>query len=324
MYPVTLAPRGWDSAISRAITIAEEMNSLGIRPTLRAVFYRLAAKGYLVHSQTAYRKLSSRLAEARRAGRAPWGLFEDRSRSEMPSPTPWVEPEPVEDVLRRELSFALDLAEGAVKLPRWYGQRYYVEVWVEKEAMSGYFEFANRDWEVTVFPHRGYASATWLYKKSLRFREALSAGRKVVLLQFGDWDPSGLDIPRAIEEEFRRTFGLDVEVLRVALTPEQIAEFGLPTVPPGDPSYERVKKDPRYGRFVEVCRRHGIPPHVVELDAMVGQRPSEFVRLVEDAIRRYFDWETYKAVLRIQRERIDRLRSLKSKIQAALREAGGA
>lgn len=42
-----------------------------LKPTLRQVMYRLAAEGVLPHTPPMYRRLSSRLAQARREGRFP-------------------------------------------------------------------------------------------------------------------------------------------------------------------------------------------------------------------------------------------------------------
>lgn len=79
-------------------------------------------------------------------------------------------------------------------------------------------------------PCKGYPSLTFLHEALQRFKAAEQAGKQVVILYFGDYDASGEDIPRSIEENFVK-FGLPVEVRRIALTEQMVVEMNLPPAP---------------------------------------------------------------------------------------------
>jgi hypothetical protein len=102
--------------------------------------------------------------------------------------------------------------------------------------------------------------------------------KPVYLYYFGDYDPSGVDISRHIEERLR-ALAPDAEIhfIRVAVNQDQIAEMNLPTRPT-KPTDSRSKKFA--GESVEV---DAIDPH--RLRAMVHQvirrhiDPDELSRL---------------------------------------------
>jgi hypothetical protein len=83
--------------------------------------------------------------------------------------------------------------------------------------------------------------------------DVFEQGRPAVLIYAGDFDPSGEDIDR---DFVARTDCFD-EVVRVALTPEQVVRHALPPQP-------GKTADPRAGAFVG---RHGRLVQV-ELDAL--------------------------------------------------------
>ena len=110
-------------------------------------------------------------------------------------------------------------------------------------------------------------------------------------------------------------YGGDAEFVRIAMNPDQIVRYDLPSIPHDDPKAERVRKDPRYPKFLEFCKSWGVDPNIVELDAFVGLKPKEFRELVISNIERYFDKEIYKEVKRIENRRIEEARKLKSEIE---------
>ena len=149
----------------------------------------------------------------------------------------------------------------------------YVTEWItvhncEKEALRGFFEPLARRYRVNLVVCRGYPSIT-------RIREAreqrVPRGARYVILYFGDWDPSGEDIFRWINEELR-PYG--IEVRKVALTREQVERYNLPSMPAND-------RDPRYRRYVE---RYG--RYAVELDAL---HPAVLRDIVRRSILEYMD-----------------------------------
>jgi hypothetical protein len=93
-------------------------------------------------------------------------------------------------------------------------------------------------------------------------------------LYFGDFDPSGEDIPRSVKVNIER-LKCNITVERRALNPEQIKAMSLPGVPP-------KKTDSR--------TRNWDGGSVVELDAV---EPRTLEKMCTDAIMEYFDEDRY-------------------------------
>jgi hypothetical protein len=73
-------------------------------------------------------------------------------------------------------------------------------------------------------------------------------GKKINVLYFGDFDPSGEDMDRHIRQSFA-TFGLKdtINFQRIAVTKEQIEKFNLPPVPDNQETLDKVNNDTRMG-----------------------------------------------------------------------------
>ena len=76
---------------------------------------------------------------------------------------------------------------------------------------------------------RGYSSVTFLHSAA----EAIAEQGKPAFIYFlGDWDPSGRDIPRAVEEGLKEFAPeADIAFTRIAVTEDQIDFLKLPTRP---------------------------------------------------------------------------------------------
>jgi hypothetical protein len=111
----------------------------------------------------------------------------------------------------------------------------YIEIWTEKEALSGIIWGEASDYGVPVLVSKGMPSLTQLYQTALQVRSASRARKKAFIYQFGDHDPSGVLIPQTIEsrlEELCEKLKCPPPTVdRVSLTLEHIAEFDLPTRP---------------------------------------------------------------------------------------------
>jgi hypothetical protein len=143
----------------------------------------------------------------------------------------------------------------------WDNQPVYVEIWLEKDALAGVLYEVTQHWDVPLMVTRGYPSLSYLHEAA----ESIAAENKpAYLYYFGDYDPSGLDIPRATEAGLREMAPTaEIHFRRVAVTQQQIYELDLPTRPtkPSDPRRKNFA-----GESVEV---DAIPPAV--LREMVGQ-----------------------------------------------------
>ena len=160
----------------------------GYTLTLRQLYYQLVAGEVIPNHDKVYKKLSSILGDLRMCGQLDWGAIEDRGR--VPYLKYWV----------HGIQDALKDAAGHYRLRRQSGQDVDVEVWTEKDAISGILKRVTDEFHVRLVVNKGYSSASAMYKAYRRFVSQINQGQKVVILYFGDHDPSGLDMIRDIRD----------------------------------------------------------------------------------------------------------------------------
>lgn len=177
--------------------------------------------------------------DARKESLIPWGWVEDRLRRP------------------RHVSMWDDLADFAETVRRayrrdvWDEQPGYLEVWLEKDALSGIFEVVLNQYGVSLNVGRGYDGWDSIHNAAERYEDRDS----VTILYFGDLDPSGEDMVRSLRERLA-FFDCTPEVVKCALTKEDIRRYDLP-------SDFTKKSDTRAVKFVA---KHGDVS--VELDAL--------------------------------------------------------
>jgi hypothetical protein len=90
----------------------------------------------------------------------------------------------------------------------WRDADSYVEIWLEKDALSGVLYPVTSLFDVPLMVARGYASLSFLHSA-----DTYIASLKVpaYVYHLGDYDPSGQDAARAIEET-RREMAPDAEI----------------------------------------------------------------------------------------------------------------
>lgn len=211
--------------------IIEEYATEGYRLTLRQLYYQLVSREIISNQLKEYAKLSTFLVKGRMAGVVDWEAIEDRIR--VPFIPYWVQ----------GLDDAIDDTIEQYRLNRQKGQEVYIELWVEKDALSGVLKRITSYYHVYLVVNRGYSSCTAMYDAYKRFREKEREGKRIVVLYLGDYDPSGLDMIRDIRDRFRE-FGVNPEVRPIGLTIEQIRRFN----PPPNPT---KIKDPRAKWYIE-------------------------------------------------------------------------
>jgi hypothetical protein len=169
----------------------------------------------------------------------------------------------------------------------------YVQVWVEKDAMSGVVMPVTNEFGLDLYVTRGFASVTYLQNAA----DYISAeDRPVYVYLLTDYDPAGMNIADKVEEElYERSGYADVSVERLAVTPDQIEAWSLPTRP--------TKRPKRHLTHYE--RSHGSAS--VELDAVP---PDTLRALLRSAIEQHMDqWklDQMKMVEQEEREGLGRL-----------------
>lgn len=168
--------------------IVEEYQAQGYVLTLRQLYYQLVSRDVIPNKQTEYSKLSTLLKEGRMAGIVDWEAIEDRLRK--PSrPSAFDSPADI-----------INAAINQYRKDRQEGQPVYLEVWVEKDALSGVLSRVTKVFGVPIMVNRGYSSASAMFDSYERFMQAFENKQTVKILYLGDFDPSGLDMIRDIKE----------------------------------------------------------------------------------------------------------------------------
>ncbi|HZK68771.1 MAG TPA: hypothetical protein VFC36_04145 [Paludibacter sp.] len=235
--------------------------------TLRSLHYQLVGIG-MTNDVQHYKRVVTAMIDARWDGVISFDQFSDLDRS-MVGETEHEETNLDEMVEKGK--YQVEAWMTAYRKNRWENQPIYPEVLIEKKALQGVFAPICSKHNVSVGACKGYPSLTFLNEMANRY---LSIDKKIVLLYFGDYDPSGEDIPRSIVENLKR-FGVDVELKRMALMEDQVVKWNLPPAPAKVTDSRTAKWD-------------GLGQ--VELDAV---RPEKLQKLCSDAILELFDEDLY-------------------------------
>ncbi len=234
--------------------ILEERNPQSVRQ----LFYQLVSRGVVQKTEAAYNKVVGRLCGLMREdGELPWEWLADSTR--------WVR----RPITYGSLGEAIRRTAETYRRALWDEQNAYVEVWCEKEALAGVLSEITDEFDVPLMIVKGFPSKAFVHSAA----EAISWREKPAFLYYcGDWDPSGLKIWEGIQDSLRRYApDADVTFERLAVTPDQIKAFELPTRP------TKLKGNPH---------AKGFEGKSVEVDAL----PIDVLQqLVRDAIEQHID-----------------------------------
>lgn len=242
--------------------------------TLRQIYYQLVVKGLIVNRRSRYNMLSKLVKWMRIDERLSWNVLEDRSRTV----TDKRGFENIENFIEQEKHYFLGGYERCLV----QGQDKYIEVWTEKDALLRIFKDVVRPYCMRAVVCRGYQSVTFIADYYSRAEKALMKGQEPVVLYFGDLDPSGVQMLEATIETLEDELELwGVEFKRLALNPEQVEFYNLPTDPTAakssDPRYQKYK-----GKYGDVA---------VELDAL---HPKDLKNLIRKAIESEIDMDLFE------------------------------
>jgi len=258
--------------LEKIVAMTDDYERKGYRMTLRQLFYQLVSHDILPNDQKKYKKLSTIIKDARMAGLIDWDVIEDRIRiPTMPSEF-------------ENISHLVKAAISSYRRDRWENQEYYVEAWVEKDALSGVLEPVTRKYHVHLLVNRGYSSTSALHESVLRIKE--QQDKECVILYLGDHDPSGKNMITDIRNRLEQ-FQCDATVRDVALTMQQIRQYNLPPNP-------AKKSDPRSDKYI---KRHGNLSW--ELDALT---PEVLNQLVSSHIEEFLDMDEYQKIINQEEE----------------------
>lgn len=197
------------------------------------------------NNRNRYQSVSDALVKARQQGIIPWEWIEDRLRKPR-SVNMW-----------SGLPDFAKTAKAAYRRDVWASQSDYLEVWLEKDALSGIFEDALGPYGVTLNVGRGFDGWDSIRNAAERYEDQES----VTILYFGDFDPSGEDMARSLRDRLA-FFDVYPELIKCALTMADIKRYNLP------PDFAK-KTDTRAAKFI--AKNGGVS---VELDAL----PTDVLR----------------------------------------------
>ena len=192
--------------------------------TVRQVFYQLVARNVIEKSEAQYQGTVIRLmTEMRLAGDLPFDWVVDESRRVRVTQTYDSVADAIEQTARFYRRSALAQSSD------------YLEIWLEKDALSGSLWDVTSDYDVPLMVSRGMPSLTFLHSSAQAILRAAQQNKNTYIYQFGDHDPSGVLIPQTIKRRLNEMCErLDCPapyVERVALTKAQIRRCRLPTRP---------------------------------------------------------------------------------------------
>lgn len=236
--------------------------------TVRQVYYQLVSRQVVENNRGRYQAVSDALVDARKEGIIAWEWIEDRLRQP------------------RHVNMWEDLADFGQTICRayrrdvWRTQPHYLEVWLEKDALSGLFSDVIEDYGITLNVGRGYDGWASIHNAAERL------GDDDTVLYWGDFDPSGEDMVRSLQERLAHQ-GSRPSIVKCALTLEDIERYRLP------PNFTKVT-DTRRAAFVA---RYGDVS--VELDALPAAVLQERLRA---EVEKRMDLEALAEVRRVEEQ----------------------
>jgi len=251
--------------------------------TVRQVYYQLVSRQVIKNNRGQYQAVSNALVSARREGVIPWAWIEDRLRR------------PRHVSMWSGLADFAETCRLAYRRDVWDTQPDYLEVWLEKDALSGIFEDVLNPYGATLHVGRGYDGWDSVHSAAICFLEKKA---DVTVLYFGDFDPSGEDMVRSLVKRLA-SLGSRPKVVKCALTHDDIRRYDLPA--------DFAKKtDTRTAAFVA---EHG--DIAVELDAL----PPDVLRdRLEQEVSTRMDLKALDRIKRLEkRERARLVKLLGSK-----------
>lgn len=308
-----------ETLIEQVTDVVKYYESIDIKLTNRQLYYQLVGKDYIPNAQEVYKRVCTFITDLRYAGIIDWESIEDKARVPR-KPSDWNN---VRDIVKS--------AVYSYRLPRWKDQEYYVEMYCEKEAGINVLETISRKYHLTFGFNKGYSSASAMYDLAKRVVRMMFKGKKVVILYFGDHDPSGLDMIRDIRERIAEFVLKSEDSLTIfgELSHEEqqerlaiwVKETGLDEL---DPMNEELAQEEYLNevfeqRFqvvpvsltMEQIQKYGPPPNPAkitdprakwyikqhgkvswELDAIDA---IELRKIAEEAVLKYLDIEKYNA-----------------------------
>lgn len=221
--------------------------------TVRRCLYRASVQGLVPGTDDeSYNRTQYLVLKLRRKGFVAYNWISDSSRRRL-KPSSW-----------SGLADFADTAAEAYRKDLWARQPWHIEVFTEKDAMTGVLHPVTSQFDLHLNVIRGQVSETFVWEIAEEWREIK---KPILALYFGDHDPSGLSIEASIKNRLLGFLPPDrreaITWKRLAITAEDFANTDLLGL--------EVKKGDKQGRkYVE---RFG--NRCVEVDALSANEVRE-------------------------------------------------
>jgi len=206
--------KGFSKKVLKRFEILKEAYENEGSMTIRRCFYILVGKNEIKNSKSSYQGLSQHLKIAREKGLVDWEIITDRHRTILKRNTYSSFDEIFDIACKNFRKNSMDL------------QKNYVEVWIEKDAVSGIIYDFTHDLDIPLFVGKGFSSITYLKKASDRFK---GQDKPCIILYISDFDPEGEFFPKKVRQKLIQYGCKDFIVDKISLTKEQIKNERLPS-----------------------------------------------------------------------------------------------
>jgi hypothetical protein len=185
--------------------------------TVRQVFYQATVRGLIDKTEAGYNQVQRALVDLRRSGRLPYHWIADNTRWQR-KPKSY---DGVEQALRETARL--------YRRNLWSESDCYVEVWLEKDALSGVLSDITAAYDVPLMVARGYASLSFLHTAA---EYIATLEKPAFIYHLGDYDPSGVNAALKIKQTLRELAPkAEIHFERLAVLPWQVSLWDLPTRP---------------------------------------------------------------------------------------------
>jgi hypothetical protein len=236
--------------------------------TVRRCLYRASVQGLVAGTDDdSYNRVQYLVLRLRRKDFIPYGWISDSSRRRL-KPSSW--------------SGLADYAETVNECYRknlWASQPWHIEVFTEKDAMTGVLHPTTSKFDLHLNVIRGQVSETFVWEIAEQWRQIK---KPILALYFGDHDPSGLNIEASLKNRLRKFLPQVWDAVtwtRLAINAKDFADQSLLGL--------SVKKDDKQGK--KYIERFG--NRCVEVDALSANVIRE---RLDDVILAHIDagaWE---------------------------------
>ncbi len=253
--------------------------------SVRHVFYRMTNPRlplYVDKSDQGYKQVQNRCSVMRREGTIPYGWFSDMSRRGYFTNT------------FTSASDFIHQKQSQYRADLWQDSEWRCEVWCESRSVASVLLADCSDLAVSLYPCGGFTSMTFAHEAAEQHND-IDDNRPLKVFYVGDYDPAGVLIDVSLERELREHLeDVELDFERIAINPEQITEYDLPT----KPRKASEKRKPE----VELT---------VEAEAMPAQLMREILRTKIEALLPENALNVAKVAEQSEREWLNKLAAIK-------------